>query len=591
MAPRGERIAFTSLAGALFVVFVLTSGSLFWPRFDDVDPFDEANYVSSGRLLVEQGRLPVFAQNPLLAILYGGLYLVAGSSPSWFVLAAGLGRILLAGLIWFGAVSLSMTLGGSLAGAATVALLMLSPVVTSLVQNSSDALFAGLSALALQQTVASTDRHALRHLATASTLVALAALSRNDGLVLFAVFLALAIPGARPIGGRAWAAACPFLAIVVGSLLVRTLVTGNLEDVASLKWRSYMAFEQGQGVIFAERYPAGTSPYVEGHVAARRLYGTPEENDLSLVRAVTRNRPAFLERLAAAIPQIPGQLRLAYGGPMMGGVIAILWIWGAVGSATSGSSRRRALATLCWPLHLGAYLLTFFRPGYFLLPCAAVLAMAAVGSRNLLMVGWGVLRRVVPFPRAIASAALAVILVGVLSIYLAQHPPASISFSQGRSPSERAILFMQRNFPRDARIAAYAPAPVWAARNEYVSLVLTLRHLQTARDLREWLDRERVTALYVEDSLRDLEPRVWFLIESLIGTSLTVVFTDGPIRILTATGQPGSARGDGERDLLRGQRGLGKPAAGRVLDGVGDGGGGGDDRGLADAAGAEGAGR
>ena len=542
MSPRAERLAVAALASAFFVLFVFTSGPLFWPRFDDVDPFDEANYVSSGRRLVEGGRLPVFAQNPLLAILYGGLYLVVGSSPSWFVLAVGLGRILLAGLIWFGAVSLSMTLGGSLAGGATIVFLLISPVVTSLAQNSSDALFAGLSALALQQTVASTDRHAMRHLATASTLVALAALSRNDGLVLFPLFLALAVAGAGRIRTRMLVAAGPFLIIVVGYLVVRVFVTGDLEDVVSLKWRSYMAFEQGQGVIFAERYPAGTSPYVEGHVAARRLYGTPEENDLSVVRAVTRNWPAFLDRLAAAIPRIPRQLMLAYGGSTMSGVIVILWIWGAVGRATSGLSGRRALATLCWPLHLGAYLLTFFRPGYFLLPCAAVLAVAAVGSKNLLTAGGGVLRRVVPFPRAAASVALTVILVGVLSIHLAQHPPANISFSQGRSPSERAILFMQRNFPRDARIAAYAPAPVWAARGEYVSVVLTLRHLQTGGELREWLDRERVTALYVEESLRDQEPRVWTLIEHLVGSSLTAVFADGPIRILAVSGTAGSAR-------------------------------------------------
>ena len=534
------RLAVTFLAGALFVVFVLTSGSVFWPRFDDIDQFDEANHVSSGRLFVEGGRLPVFAQNPLLAIFYGALYLVVGSSPSWFVLAAGLGRILLAGLIWFGAVSLSATLGGRLAAGATVVFLMITPAVTSLVQNSSDALFAGLSALALQQTVVATDRHALRHLAVASTLVALAALSRNDGLVLFVVFLVLAVPGASRLPARALAAAGPFLLIVVGYLLVRTFVTGNFEDVASLKWRSYMAFEQGQGVIFADRYPAGTNPHVEGHVAARTLYGTPEENSLSVLRAVNRNWPAFRERVVGAARQIPGQLRLAYG-ESINSLIALLWIWGAIGIFTSGSSGRRALAALCWPLHLGAYLLTFFRSGYFLLPCAAVLAVAAMGATSLLTSGAAVLRRRFAVPRAAASAALVVILVGVLVFHLARHPLAKISVGQGRSPSERAILFMQRNFPRDARIAAYAPAAVWAARGEYVSLILTLRQLQTGRELREWLDGERVAALYVEDSLRDQEPRVWAMIESLIGTSLTVAFTDGPIRILAVKGTAGGS--------------------------------------------------
>jgi hypothetical protein len=259
-APRSERLAVATLAAALFVVFVLTSGSVVWPRFDDVNQFDEAHYVNNGRLFVEGARLPVLAQNPLLAVFYGVLYTVVGSSPSWLVLAVAVGRILLAALIWFGAVSLSMTLGGSDEAALTTVYLLITPAVTSLVENSSDALFAGLSALALRQTVASTDRHALRRLAVASTWVALAALSRNDGFALFPVFLALAAAGAGRIRTRLLAAAWPFLAIVVGYLVIRALVIGSLEDVASLKWRSYMAFEQGQGVIFADRYPPGPVP-------------------------------------------------------------------------------------------------------------------------------------------------------------------------------------------------------------------------------------------------------------------------------------------------------------------------------------------
>ncbi|HMH48993.1 MAG TPA: hypothetical protein VK548_02075 [Candidatus Acidoferrum sp.] len=546
-APRSERITVATLAAALFVVFVLTSGSVFWPRFDDVNQYDEANYVNSGRLLVEKGRVPVLAQNPLLAVFYGALYAVVGPSPSWFVLAVAVGRILLAALIWFGAVWLSATVGGSLAAGATLIFLLISPAVTSLVENSSDALFAGLSALALRQTVASglsalapqqavgsTDRPALRHLVVASTCVALAALSRNDGFVLFPLFLALAVVGAGGIRARFRAAAWPFLAIVVGYLLVRALVIGNLEDVASLKWRSYMAFEQGQGVIFADRFPPGTSPYVEGHTVARRLYGTPDENNLSVFRAVSRNWPAFFERLTAALRQVPGQARQAYG-ESTSAVLVVLWLWGAIVIATARRSGRRGLAALGWPLHLGAYLLTFFRPGYFLLPCAAILTVAAVGSKHLLTGGWAVLTRRLPLPRAAARAALAVILGAVLVFHLADHHPARIDVTWGRSPSERAIIFMQRNLPPDARIAAYAPAPAWAARGEYVSLILTLRHLQTPRDLRNWLHRERVTALYVEDSLRALEPTVSALIESLIGTSLTVVFTDGQIRILTTT--------------------------------------------------------
>jgi hypothetical protein len=518
------RAAAASLSAALFVVVVLGSGSLFWPRFDEIDHFDNATYVNGGRVLIDHARLPVLAQGPLLAVLYGALYRVVRAWPSWFVLVVGLGRILLGALVWAGAVSLASTLGGSMATAVTVAFLILSPVVGGLVQNPSDALFAGLSALALQQTLASADGRSLRPLATASTLVALAALTRTDGLVLFPLFLALALPGAGGWRRRGLAAACPFVLIVGGYLALRVVTTGGVDDVASLRWRSYMAFEQGQGVVFAERYPAGTSPYVEGHVQARRLYGTPEENRLSLPRAIGRNWPAFRERVSAAARQVPAQVRLAYGG--WTGVILVLWLVGALALVADRSPGPRTWAPLGWPLHLAVYLLTFFRAGYFLLPFAAVLAVASLGAKRLL--------RALPWtPRAGVGAAALLILAGsVLGVFLAGLRPVSFDTAFGRTPSERSILFLQNQVPHDARIAAYAPAPVWAAKREYVSLILTLRDFRAVAELRERLDRERVSALYVEDSLRELEPGLWTLIESLIGTSLTVVFADGPIRIL-----------------------------------------------------------
>ncbi len=531
------RAAAASLSAALFVAVVLASGSLFSPRFDEVDHFDDATYVNSGRILIDHGGLPVLAQGPLLAILYGALYLVVGAWPSWFVLAVGLGRILLAGLSWFGALSLASTLGGGVAAAITVAFLILSPVVGSLVQNSSDALFAGLSALALQQTMASADGRPFRRLATASTLVALAALTRTDGLVLFPLFLALALPGAGGWRRRGLAAVCPFLVIVGGYLALHAATTGGVEGFTGLRWRSYMAFEQGQGVLFAERYPAGASPYVEGHVQARRLYGTPEENRFSVVRAIARNRPAFFERLGVALRQIPGQVRLAYGG--WTGVILVLWLWGAIGLVTTRAPGPRTFAPLGWPLHLAAYLLTFFRAGYFLLPFGAVLAVASLGAKRALYAGRRLLPPLPSVARAVVSAALAIVVAGALAVFLSGSRPLRFDVAYGRTPSERSILFLQSHGPRGARVAAYAPAAVWAARGEYVSLILTLRDLRAGAELRERLERERVTALYVEDSLRELEPSVWTLIEGLIGTSLTVVFADGPIRILAITGRPG----------------------------------------------------
>ena len=240
-----------------------------------------------------------------------------------------------------------------------------------------------------------------------------------------------------------------------------------------------------------ERYPTGTNPYVEGHVDARKLFGTPEENGMSVVRAVARNFPAFLDRVAASLRQIPRQLMVAYGEPVGSVIVILLWVWGALVISTSRSSERRALIALGWPLHLGAYLITFFRSSYFLLPCAAVLAVASIGAKSLL--------RPFHLSRGTARVAAVGLLGAAVVLHVVQHPVSKPRVGWGNTPSERAILFVQQSFPRDARIAAYAPAPVWAARGEYVTLILNLRTLQTSRELQQWLIRENIAALYVEN--------------------------------------------------------------------------------------------
>jgi hypothetical protein len=60
------------------------------------------------------------------------------------------------------------------------------------------------------------------------------------------------------------------------------------------------------------------------------------------------------------------------------------------------------------------------------------------------------------------------------------------------------------------------------------------------QDLREWMTKNKVKAIYLDGNLKSAQPETWTLVERSIGKSLEVAFTsdDGNIRLLTFTRDP-----------------------------------------------------
>jgi hypothetical protein len=64
-----------------------------------------------------------------------------------------------------------------------------------------------------------------------------------------------------------------------------------------------------------------------------------------------------------------------------------------------------------------------------------------------------------------------------------------------------------------------------------------LRYMKSAQEVSDWMSRERIEAIYVDDDLRKFEPGVWDVIQKQIGKSLEVGLDGGAgaVQILVRT--------------------------------------------------------
>jgi hypothetical protein len=176
-----------------FLVFVLQGLFLMYrlfPSIQDINLWDEADYINGGRLFA-QGTLTNIEWNPLVSFLYALAYLPFQNSPYWLVQSAALGRIIIFLLLWAGSYLLARRLASHFHPLVMVGLLLSTNVFIDIFDNSSDALFAAMSGLALWKFLTYYETRQIGQLGWTSFLIGLAALTRNDGLIILLSFCSL----------------------------------------------------------------------------------------------------------------------------------------------------------------------------------------------------------------------------------------------------------------------------------------------------------------------------------------------------------------------------------------------------------------
>jgi hypothetical protein len=570
-----RRVLLLLFLANLFLLF-----PLFLPNLSEINPWDEANYVNKGRELVDLGEWSNYAGNPLVSVLYALTYLPFRSSPYWLIHSDSLARVLLFSLLWWSAVLVAGRLKQPAAPAITAGLLLVTPLAAGMLTFPSDPLFAGLAALSLWQLLGYIDEPKPRHLALSSLFLGLAALARNDGLVLFPVFLLLALllslraRNWRSLGIAALAAILPFALLVGGYVLFYGLRTGDY-NLGTLE-RTYLNFEAGQQVLTS---PGGElNEVVESRNLAEQYFGSAEENGHSVLRAIQRNPGMYLERLSALLRSIPERLLRAYG-IRFGAPLILLALRGAW-ELLHRKQYWLLAVLLLWPAHLlSGFAITLFRAGhlqfaYYIVFGLAALGLAALLERllasaprqlpdewpwlaALLAVGaWAAVddKLAVYYGVALFAGALliiyllrsaldkqtnglAVALLVILAGGLVLHGdyPSPERRVLGSEPREQAVLFLAETFAEGSTVAASSPGPVWMAKMQVANLTSPDVPLdRTPEAFVDWLRSQGIQAVFVDQTLSSGSPGLWALLDAQVGTGLERVFSadEGDIQVL-----------------------------------------------------------
>lgn len=550
----------------LFLVF-----NFFLPTLRDINVWDESVYVNTGRSLIE-GQLPSFARNPLIGFLYGLTYLPFAHSPFWLVQSVSLGRIILFALMWLSSYLIATQFSRWFPPLTITGFLLIFPVLLEILLNPSDALFAAMSGFALWQLLYFYNTRKTKHLAWTSFFIGLSAFARNDGLVLFGIFVLLTI---LILGFTCWnwrrlaAIFVPFIALLLGYFLLYGSVTGDFSF--GTQERAYTAFQQGQSLDYHRDPSCNQKPLKCAVLQAQQLYGTAEENHYSIFNAIRRNPQAYLSRLTKQIAALPN---LVYS--MLGLRTAfLLFILFARGAWELFRRKQWTLIAilLLWPAYLGVYFLTFFRIGYLRQPYYILYVVAAIGAAAFVtdafakksawiwtallviatLIAAGVDARALYFTTVLLLAVLgftaflarrerqtaalttglAILLCAGLVLRPTLDPPYRHDLRAG--VEEQALLAIDRELPQNSLVAAGAPGWVWAARMDFYDMNgAQFTQLKSGEEVYRLLKSAGVQAVYVDSSLSNANEYIWKLMEPDLDTWYTTIYSgrEGSIRVL-----------------------------------------------------------
>ncbi len=547
----------------LFILNLALNLAHFFPNLTEINYWDEATYIQVGYLLLTRGELPNLASSPLSSVFYALTTLPVLGSPFWFMLSDAIGRIILFCFVFWSVYLISRALKPYANPWIMLALVTIVPIAETMFLFPSDILFAGFAGLAFWQMLIFYQKRSSRSLIWASIFMGVGALARAEGILLVGVMAVATLIMVLP--GKKWlrpmlSILVPFALIVGGFVLGYGLATGDFGT--GLPQRTFNNFESGHEVIYSR---SGIyAPTISARLESQAAFGTPEENDYSVIRAILRNPPVYWHRLKMAFVVFPEFLIKAYGNKFL---LILIWL-SLRGIVELIRKKHIPLLVLCvlWFVPLGVgFLNTFFREGYFKMPYFVIFSLAAIGLtaiirhfearseriglaasgvvvlalsvlfrnpsmafRNALFV-FGLLMVYVLWRRRKTDAwqvqALWLLLAAALILRGGYLSPALPSY--GKIDAERAVLALQETLPSGSGVLAGAPAPIWAAKMSYAGINAgDIPHFEDSEAFIDWLRVQDIRAVFLDEHF----PAYYLpLVEDQIDKGLVLGFTSGEI--------------------------------------------------------------
>lgn len=539
-------------AVAFFLISLALNWSSFFPTLGKINPWDEAVYVQAGQGVL-MGEWPNFAGSPFTATFYAITNLIFSASSFWLAHSVAAGRLVSYTLIWLSAYLIGKRLNSYIQPLIMLGMLLAAPFYIKMLRFPSDPFFLAFSSFALWQLMTFHQTYKLRSVILAGVFTALAAAVRNDGLIIFGVAL-IWVSGMtilKKANGLAIVGlAIPFIMIVGGYTMLHGLHTGNY--ALGTAERTYENFESGQIAVYSGE--EGINAAVDARREAQRLFGTADENDHSVFKAILRNPPAYIERVKRVSLELPSQIIKAYSGKWV--VLLAFWfLWGVMVLFRKRAWSLLSLLLLWTAPFFSGFVITIFRTGHLLFPSLVILSFAVIGiadyaarslekkvylvgliamlllsllgafSSELVVVyaaGLSLLAMLlirvgqVVFPRWCHFTIFPLILLFVVGIVL-HGPYAGFGEQLSDLPAEeQAVLVMIDTLPKGARVLAGSPGVVYAANMTYMGLASTdVPIFPGVEELNAWLISEGVEGVYIDATMTIDNQAYWVLLKDL----------------------------------------------------------------------------
>lgn len=506
-----------------FVINLFMVLSELTPSLYAINPHDGAKYIDSGRQLIIWG-LRDLAWGPLVAFIYAPIYLFVSSSPHWFIIMAWAGNIILFGLLWIGFFLLTREFKPHVSSHVVLGILISSVVFISIIKNQSDALFVAMISFALVFLVRFKKTKGVKYVWLTSLFVGMGILSRVETVLLLPVLIFFSLlfnQGEKKSVKILMASVLP--TIIVLSLFISASLLTHGHPNLGMGYKSFDSLEMNHAFIPGSRNH-------ESYLRGEPIFGTAEENQGSVIRAILRNPLAIGERALANILRFPELFSGTFGN-LQAPFVIIFSLWG-IYALVKAKENQLLILLLLWPLH--AMVSLIFLPLHIFPQMAyTFIILMAVGityqfsnqaKRNekviFCLLSFGMLVFALLTRNKIAFSAGIVLLIVMLFDLFPYRDKNNIIFSQvnpvimllivgllfgnsfifparpiGASEEENAVAYLQTILPSQSQIVV--PLQTFAIASK-LRPVDVPTHINNEDDLHLFIEHRQVDAILVD---------------------------------------------------------------------------------------------
>jgi hypothetical protein len=437
----------------------------------------------------------------------------------------------------------------------TIGVLFISTSFFVVLKNPSDAVFAVFSALSLSRLIAFHHHRREGDIWLGSALLALSILSRFEAIILFPFYVLAAVLWGRftiSIPRILLRALLPATMILAGFILAFRATSPGLG--LGIGSKSYTAFEANQPIPNTDSYEERME---ERQALARELFGTAQDNQGSVLRAMTRNPVAFAERIVTNMLRIPDFFLETFG-KRLGPVFLLFGLWGTL-SLLRTPDAGPAIVLAIWMLQ--PFVSLVFLPTHSVRQMShLVLILSSIGFTSMISGRETTAAKSVPLAGALLLASyglldakLAFLVAGLVMasalalISLTEHSEDSRTVKEvrgaamllaaglilrggypfpdyspmGTSPEEQVVHYLQAVLPRESRVLESLPLPAVAAGMAEVSWSSAPDEISDASGFHAWLTEKRIRAVFV-DSRNVPRPDLVALMEAGLGSQFEI---------------------------------------------------------------------